>query len=81
MKSTHQNSNHSLLISRKKPQSTWTVIFSLLGFLLYLTGGLVVVAAIIDGFVNSFTLHNLWFFLGGVLFGKMGRIIMRRSSE
>ena len=58
MKSTNSNANQELLISRRKPQTTKTVVFSLVGFLLFLPGGFVFFAAVLDAMVNTFALNN-----------------------
>ncbi len=81
MKSTNSNANQELLISRKKPQTTKTVIYSLVGFLLFLTGGFVFVASLIDAVLNGFVLNTVLAALGGLFGCKIGRVIMRYSVK
>ena len=81
MKST-QNSktNHNMLISRKKPQKTGMIIFSLIGFILFLTGGLVAAAALIDGVFNQVSTTTFVFVIAGIVAYKLGRYIMKRCA-
>ena len=82
MKSTENSkTSHNLLFSRKKPLTTSNAILSLLGFLLFLTGGLFIATAVIDAFLNDISMNTLFYFIGGIVAYKIGRIIMRRISE
>ncbi|WP_289367099.1 hypothetical protein [Alteromonas arenosi] len=80
MKSSH-NPNSHMLISRKKPQTTASVVLSLVGFLLFLTGGLVAAASVVDAVLNSFALSNLMCFGLGVVSYKLGRVVMVRCTS
>ena len=76
----HDTSSDSLLISRKKTQKTSTIIFSMVGFLLFLTGGLVIVTAVIDGFFNTFSANILLYIVVGIVAYKLGRQIMKSCA-
>lgn len=80
MKSSN-NSSPNILISRKKPHTTASVVLSLIGFLLFLTGGLVAAASVIDALSNEFALSNVVFFVLGIVSYKAGRLTMVRVTS
>jgi len=77
----HDKAHNNMLISRRKPQTTAAIVLSLVGFILFLTGGLVVATAVIDGIFNSVTAITFLCVVVGIISYKLGRYIMKRSSE
>ena len=76
----HDTSGDILLISRKKTQKTSTIIFSMMGFLLFLTGGLVVLTAVIDGLFNTLSASIVAYIAAGAVAYKLGRYIMKSCA-
>lgn len=77
----HNKAPNNMLISRKKPQTTAKIILSLVGFILFLTGGLVAATAVIDGIFNQVTEITFLCVIAGLISYKIGRHIMKRISE
>ncbi|MBT0586198.1 hypothetical protein [Alteromonas oceanisediminis] len=82
MKSTQEQPKHQngLLISRKRPQSTGLAIASLVGFLVFLTSGLLAAAVLIDGVLNGFSVNSFLLICAGLVGYKLGRVVMNRCS-
>ena len=82
MKSIHDNkTEHNMLISRKKPQTTGVVALTLFGFISFLTGGLVAATAVIDALIHQVSVMTFACLVVGIVGYKVGRYIMQRVSE
>jgi hypothetical protein len=52
----------------------------MIGFLLFLTGGLVVVTALIDGLFNTLSANICVYIVAGAVAYKLGRYIMKSCA-